>query len=342
MMVSIGYVLSHEQFSPLRLLDIGVAAERAGFDMVWTSDHFHPWMDNQGHAGAALVTLAALGQKTEQLPFGTGVTCPTYRYNPAVVAQSFASLGVLYPSRVFLGVGTGEALNEQPTSGEWGDYDERAERFEEALQIIRSLWQGGWVSYPGKYYKVKNAKIYDLPDVPVPLYVAASGKESAEIAGKYGDGWITDSKSLTDPEIKSAFEKGARDAGKDPATLSIHVESFVHVGDEESAKQVASLWRFLPNGFTEYIDDPDPRSIQQRAEREVTLEQVLEEWTVGPDAQTHISKTQELMDAGATHLYIHSAQEDQQAVIDFYAQQVLPKFQHERLRAEALQVQSSK
>src|SRR5690348_10631884 len=141
----VGFVLAHEQFPAPRLVELGVSAEQAGFDELWTSDHFHPWQDNQSHAGQAWITLAALGQRTHSVRFGTGVTCPTFRYRPPIVAQAFASLGVFYPGRVFLGVGSGEALNEQPAGGGWADAHERSERMREAVEVIRKLWTGQWV-----------------------------------------------------------------------------------------------------------------------------------------------------------------------------------------------------
>jgi G6PDH family F420-dependent oxidoreductase len=158
-----GYVASHEQFPPTELVEYAVAAEKAGFDAVWTSDHFHPWQDNQGHSAHAWITLAAIGQRTERLLMGTGITCPMYRYNPAEVAHAFASLGVLYPGRVFLGVGTGEALNEVPAGGGWGPYRERAERLAEAVTVIRRLWTEDWVTFEGRHYRLEDARLYDRP-----------------------------------------------------------------------------------------------------------------------------------------------------------------------------------
>jgi len=232
-MGKIGFVLSHEQFRAPELLELGAAAEQAGFDRVWTSDHFHPWMDNEGHAGQAWVTLAALGQRTSDIRFGTGVTCPTFRYRPTIVAQAFASLGLLYPGRVFLGVGTGEALNEKPASGEWGNYQERADRLIEAVDLIRQLWTGEWVTYHGQYYQVENARLYDVPSEGVPLYIAAEGPKSMRLAGMYGDGLITDSQRAVKPEMRQAFEEGARAAGKDPHFMPILAEHFVVVGGEQ-------------------------------------------------------------------------------------------------------------
>jgi TAT-translocated FGD2 family F420-dependent dehydrogenase len=324
-MSTIGFVLSHEQFTAPQLLDFGVAAEQAGFDAVWTSDHFHPWMDNQGHAGQAWITLAALGQRMPRIPFGTAVTCPTYRYNPVIVAQAFASLGVLYPGRVFLGVGSGEALNEQPTSGDWGDYEERADRWIEAIELIRKLWTGDWVSHKGQYYTVEQARIYDLPQQPTPIYMAAEGPKSMYKAGYYGDGLITDSKSAVDQEMRKSFEEGARAAGKNPANMPILAEHFMVVGGKAEAEESAKCWRFIPNAWTEFVDNPDPRDILRKAEAELSLEDVYKNWLVSDDPEEHAQSIQQLIDAGVTQVYVHSGQYDQQRVIDFYGKEVLPR-----------------
>ncbi len=322
-MATIGYVLSHEQFSAPQLIEHAVLAENAGFDAVWTSDHFHPWMDNQGHAGQAWMTLAALGQRTS-LPLGTGVTCPSYRYHPAIVAQVFASLGVLYPGRTFLGVGSGEALNEQPVTGYRGEYKERNERLAEAVELIRELWTGEWVTHGGKHYPVQNAKIYDLPAQPVPIYIAASGPNSMKSAGKHGDGPITDVKSLSDREMLEAFREGASAAGKDPASMPILVEHFVVVGGQNKSEEAARLWRFIPNAWTEYVDIPDPREIERRAEKDLPLDQVYSQWIVSEDPEEHAGRIRELLDAGATHIYVHDGQNNQRRCIEFFGNNVLP------------------
>lgn len=331
-MSTIGFVLSHEQFQAPQLLEFGAAAEQAGFDAVWTSDHFHPWMDNQGHAGHAWVTLAALGQRMPRIPFGTAVTCPTFRYHPAVVAQAFASLGVLYPGRVFLGVGSGEALNEQPVSGEWGDYEERADRWIESIELIRKLWTGEWVTHQGQYYQVNQARIYDLPAQPVPIYMAAEGPKSMYKAGKYGDGLISDSKSAVEPEMRQAFEEGAREAGKDPSQMPILAEHFVVVGGKAEAEESARIWRFIPNAWTEFVNNPDPRDILRRAESELSLEDVYKNWLVSDDPDEHAQSIQKLLDGGVTQVYVHSGQFDQQRVIDFYGNEVLPRLRGKQTR----------
>jgi TAT-translocated FGD2 family F420-dependent dehydrogenase len=322
---NIGYVLSDEQFPITELIELGAAAEGGGFDAVWSSDHFQPWQDNEGHSAFAWLTLAAVGQRTGSVVMGTGVTVPTYRYRPAIVAQGFASLGLLYPGRIFLGVGTGEAINEEAATGEWGPYAERAERMIEAVDLIRKLWTGEIIDHHGKYYKTVAAKLYDLPPEPVPIYIAAGGKKSMRIAGEHGDGLISDAESALKPELKAAFEEGARAAGKDPARMPRIVEAWAIVGDESEARKYAELWRFAPRSYSDYTDNPDPRDIQRLAERDIPLEQVYAKWTVSNDPNAHIDALKKLVNGGVTTLFVHSPQADQQAVIDFYARRVLPE-----------------
>jgi TAT-translocated FGD2 family F420-dependent dehydrogenase len=323
---NIGFVLSTEQFAPPDLLRFGVAAEQADFDMVWSSDHFQPWQDNQGHAGHAWVLLAALGQRTQRVPFGTGVTCPSFRYPPPIVAQAFATLGVLYPGRVFLGVGTGEALNEQAATGEWGDYDERHDRLAEALPLIRQLWSGDIVNHRGRYYTVEQARLYTLPEQPVPIFVAAAGEHSMRLAGELGDGLITDPQTLLHkPELIAAYREAARQAGKDPARMAIVVEQWMFVGEQAEVGQWANLWRYSPKSWEKYVNNPDPRVIQRQAAQEVPLDEVYKDWSVSTNPTIHVESLQKLLDAGATHILVHSPQPDQERAIQFYGREVLPR-----------------
>ena len=255
----VGFMLAHEQFPVPQLVDLGAAAEQAGFDLLATSDHLQPWQSNEGHSGEAWVTMAALGQKTQRAWMGPTVTCPTFRYNPAVVAEAFASLSLLYPGRIFLGVGSGEALNEQAAVGSWPKWDERSERLIEATELIRQLWKGQQVSHKGKYYNV-DAKLYDPPAKTIPLLMAANGPKAMRRAGQYGDGLITDPKTWK--EHKSEFEAGAKAAGKDPAQMPVLVEQFVVVGDSKEAQASAELWRFIPKAFKTYYNVRDPQEIQ--------------------------------------------------------------------------------
>jgi F420-dependent hydroxymycolic acid dehydrogenase len=318
----IGFMLAHEQFSVPELLDIGATAARAGFHLLATSDHLQPWQANERHCGEAWVTLAALGGQARDVWMGTTVTCPTMRYNPAVVAETFATLSQLYPGRIFLGVGSGEALNEQAATGEWPHWQERWDRLVEAIGIIRRLWTGQPVSHEGRYYTV-NAKLYDPPTRPVPLLTAANGRKSMRLAGLNGDGLITD--PLTWKKYKSEWEAGARDAGKNPAEMPVLVEQFVAVGNRDEARQAAELWRFLPKAFKKYYNIQDPAEILQTADNEVPLDQLISEWPVGTDPAVHIEAIAKLFDSGVSIVNIHSGQSDQKKVIEFYASNVLPR-----------------
>jgi TAT-translocated FGD2 family F420-dependent dehydrogenase len=324
---AIGLMLPHEQFSAPELVEIGIAAEEAGFDFVATSDHLQPWQHNEGHAGMAWVTMSALGQKTSRLRIGTTVTCPTYRYNPAVVAEGFASLAMLYPGRIFLGVGSGEALNEQAATGEWGKWEERSERLIEATAVIRELWKGGAVQHRGKHYSV-NAQLYDVPKEPMLLLMAGNGPKAMRRAGQYGDGLITDPKTWK--EHKTQFEQGVKEAAKDLALTPVLVEQYVVVGDKRDAEQAAELWRFGPKAWNPYFNLRDPKTIEARADREVPLETVYEEWPVSTDPGVHVEALTKLFDSGATMINVHSGQKDQIRVVEFYGKNVIP-----RLRKDA-------
>ena len=210
----VGFVLSHEQFPTAQLVDQAQAAEQAGFRYLSASDHIQPWQDNEGHSMFPWITLALVGQRTKHVPFGTGVTCPIYRYQPATVAHAFASLAILYPGRVFLGLGTGERLNEQAASTQFGPYQERHDRLVEAIQLIRQLWSGQRISFQGRYFQTNQLKLYDLPSSPPPIFVAAGGPKSAHLAGQYGDGWIAEADSMKDQKLAAAFNQGARDSGR--------------------------------------------------------------------------------------------------------------------------------
>jgi F420-dependent hydroxymycolic acid dehydrogenase len=322
---TLAYALSHETYTVPQLVDYGAAAERAGFRMAWTSDHFQPWQDNQGHSGLAWVTLAALTQRTTHLAFGTGVTCPSFRYVPAIVAEAWASLSNLAPGRVFLGLGTGENLNEGASGGGWGRYQERTERLIEAIWIIRSLWSGEHVKLKGKYWDV-DAKLYDTPASPIPIYIAAGGPKSARIAGLYGDGIIAELGPLgSNPEYRAAWEGGAKEAGKDPSTLPIIVEQYTVFGGEREARQSADLWHFGPSAWKHgYFDEVNPLKIQQKAEREIPLELVYKDWPVGTEAEPHLKAIERAAAKGATHIVITTATPNQHEVIDFYGKKVLP------------------
>jgi F420-dependent hydroxymycolic acid dehydrogenase len=318
----VAFMLAHEQFPPSELIRLGAAAEQAGFDVLATSDHLQPWQANQQHCGAAWVTLGALGQRTRRAWMGPTVTCPTLRYHPAVVAEAFATLSQLYPGRIFLGLGSGEALNEQAATGQWPAWRERWERLIEAVTIIRRLWTGQTVEHKGRHYSV-SAKLYDPPAEPIPLLLAANGPKAMKLAGQHGDGLITDAQTWK--QHRSEWESGARAAGRNPREMPVLVETFVVVGEQTDAQTAAKLWNFIPRAFKGYHNIPDPAQIERQAASDLPLPKVYEEWTVSTDPATHVQALRQLFDSGATIVNIHSGQPDQQRVVEFYGKHVLPQ-----------------
>lgn len=312
-------MLSHEQFTTAELLDQAQAAEQAGFQYLWASDHLQPWQDNQGHSMFPWITLALVGQRTSRIAFGSGVTCPIYRYHPAVVAQAFASLAILAPGRVFLGLGTGERLNEQAATNQFGPYVERHDRLIEAIQLIRQLWSGERISFQGRYFQTNKLKLYDLPSPAPPIFVAASGPKSATLAGQYGDGWISQAAALEEPKLVTAFEQGAEASGRDSSTLGKRMELFAVVGDQSEINAAAELWRFTAGA----VDQPNPVDIQRAAESN-PIDKVVARWAVGTDPAPHIAAVQSVLDAGAIP-FMHFGQREPAVAIDFYRTQVLPK-----------------
>ncbi|GDY31558.1 F420-dependent hydroxymycolic acid dehydrogenase [Gandjariella thermophila] len=319
----VGFVLSHEQFRTPDLVSFAERAEQAGFGHVWASDHLQPWQDNEGHSMFPWLTLALVSQRTRRVPFGTGVTCPTYRYHPADVAQAFASLALLAPGRVFLGVGTGEAVNEQAGTAHYGRYTERHDRLAEAIDLICQLWTGQRISFRGRYFQTDQLRLYDLPDRPPPIYVAAGGPKSARLAGQYGDGWIGQAAAVTDPGLRAAFADGARASGKNPDAMPRWAETFAVVGDQSQIDRAAERWRFTAAG----TDQPNPVAIQQAAERGAPLPSVSAHWATGTDSALHVGAVQRILDAGATP-FMHFPQDDPTAAIDFYRTNVLPRLRH--------------
>ena len=318
------FMLAHEQFPIPELLKLGSLASRSGFQVLSTSDHLQPWQANQGHAGQAWVTLGALGAQSHSW-MGTTVTCPTIRYNPAVVAEAFASLSQLYPGRIFLGVGSGEALNESAATGTWPKWQERWDRLIEAMTVIRQLWTGQDVSFKGRYYTIE-AKLYDPPPHPIPLLTAANGKKSMRLAGQHGDGLVSD--PLTWMQHKSEWEEGARSAGKNPAEMPVLIEQYVVVGDQAAATRAAEFWRFGPKAFKTLYNVPSPVDIQQKADTNTSMEQVMKSWAIGVDPAVHIKQMHALFDSGVSIINVHSGQPDQARVLEFYGTHVLPQFRH--------------
>ncbi len=314
-MTRFGYALSSEEHTPSDLVRNAVIAEKAGFDFAMISDHYHPWVDAQGHSPFVWSVIGGISQATSRLHLGTGVTCPMIRIHPAIIAQAAATSVAMMPGRFMLGLGTGENLNEHILGDKWPAYEVRAEMFEEAIEVIRLLWQGGEQSHYGQYYEVENARLYTL-DEPPPILIAAGGPKSAELAGRIGDGLVATS---ADKEILEGFSGGGG-SGK-PRYGQVTV---CWAADEAEARKTA--FRIWPNAAVtgELAQElPTPAHFEQ-ASQMVTEDQVAEAVICGPEAQRYLDKIEEFVAAGFDHVYIHQVGPDQAGFIDFYGREIRP------------------
>ena len=322
-----GYKASAEQFPPQRLLDLAIAAERAGFDSVWTSDHFQPWRHTDGHAPNALVWLGAATQATERVTLGTSVLTPSFRYNPAIVAQAIATLACLAPGRVILGVGTGESLNEIPVGIEWPEQSERFARLKESVTLIQQLFREDFVSFEGEYFRTYHATIYDKPDVPVPIYIAASGPAAARLAGRIADGLICTSGKGADlytETLLPAVDEGAAKAGRDASILGRMIEMKVSFDtDRARAMEDTKIWSALALSGDQKVGVDDPREMERLAK---TVEGVAHRrWLVSSDPDEHVEQIATYVDYGFDHLVFHFPGDDQEAAIARYEELILPR-----------------
>lgn len=325
-MLQLGWKAGTEQYPPVELADYAVAAETAGFDSIDASDHFHPWSE-QGQACFVWSWLGAVAARTDKILLGTGVTCPILRYHPSVVAQAAATLACLAPRRFYLGVGTGEALNEYSSTARWPGYKVRQEQMAEAIELIRALWTGEKVTYEGAHYQTRQAKLYTYPHEPISIYVSTLVPDSAHFAGKYGDGLITVGGDEPDRyrEILKRFEAGAREAGKDPSRMPRMVELGVaYTDDEEKAIELRKAYwagTFVPALFTEKIYTP---KMSQDNGKVIGADAVKQSVCISADPQEHIKLARKYIDLGFDHLIFHSAGPDQKAFISGYGRDVLP------------------
>ena len=326
--LKLGYKASAEQFGPRPLLNFAVEAEACGFDSVWISDHFQPWRHTNGHAPFALSWLGAAGERTQRVLLGTSVLTPTFRYQPAVVAQAFGTLGVLNPGRMILGVGSGESLNEVPvTGGEWPSPRERLARLREAVELIRLLFSKDFVTFEGKYYRTRNATIYDRPEQPIPIYISAGGPVAAKFAGRAGDGFICTSgkgDELYRDKLLPAVEEGAKEAGRDPATIERTIEVKVSFDtDRERALRDTRIWAALALPAEDKAGVEDPREMERRAE--AVADQAHSRWLVSDDPDEHLEQIRPYIEFGFTHLIFHAPGDDQSRFLQLYAKDILPR-----------------
>ena len=322
-----GWKASAEQFGPADLVTWTVQAERHGFDIAAISDHFQPWRHTTGHAPNALVWLGAAGQATERIELGTSVLTPTLRYHPSIIAQAFGTLGVLSPGRVFLGVGTGESLNETPATGAaWPTGKERRLRLTEAIELIRRLWSEERVDFDGEYYTTQHATIYDRPDEPVPIYVAASGPLAAKLAGRAGDGFIVTSGKAPElyEELNVAMEEGARAVGRDPAGIVKMIEikvSYDH--DLEYAREACEYWAPLALTPEQKRDVEDPVELERLAYENPGIAQ--RRFIVSDDADQVVERIGDYVALGFDHLVFHAPGDDQLRFLDQFCRDVVPR-----------------
>jgi coenzyme F420-dependent glucose-6-phosphate dehydrogenase len=326
--IRFGYKASAEQFGPRELLDYSVLAEDVGFDSVFVSDHLQPWRHDGGHAPNALTWLGALGARTERIVIGTSVLTPTFRYHPAVVAQAFATLGCLFPQRVVLGVGSGESMNEVPLGTEWPEAKERFARLREAVSLIRTLWSEERVSFEGTYYRTEKATIYDRPEQPVPLYIAASGPAATRFAGRAGDGYITTSgkaPSLYTDTLLPAVREGVEKAGRAMSDLDLQIEVKVSFDpDAQRALEDCRYWGALALSPDEKTGVEDPIEMQRLADA-LPIERASSRFIVSTDPDDHVEAISRYLDLGFTHLVFHAPGPDQERFLRLYGEEILPR-----------------
>ncbi|MDO3648939.1 glucose-6-phosphate dehydrogenase (coenzyme-F420) [Nocardia mangyaensis] len=328
--LKLGYKASAEQFGPRELVELAVAAEQHGLDSATVSDHFQPWRHNGGHAPFSLAWLAAVGERTERIQLGTSVLTPTFRYNPAVIAQSFATMGCLYPGRVMLGVGTGEALNEIATGykGEWPDFKERFARLREAVRLMRELWTGDRVDFDGEYYHTVGASIYDVPKGGIPVYIAAGGPVVARYAGRAGDGFICTSgkgMDLYTEKLMPAVAEGAAKAERDAAGIDKMIEIKISYDtDPELALQNTRFWAPLSLTPQQKHDITDPIEMEAAADA-LPIEQVAKRWIVASDPDEAVAQIKPYLDAGLNHLVFHAPGQDQLRFLDLFERDLAPR-----------------
>lgn len=354
----LGYWASQEQYSMQELINFVQEAEKGGFETTLTSDHFHPWSHTNGRGNFTWVWISAAAERTKKMKFITGVTAAAYRYNPGIIAQAFASLDVLYPGRIGLGVGSGEAMNEVPLGFDWPSAEIRVERATEAIQIIRILWNknttkslnnsekfsntdstihnrhqtsidnDGFVTFNGKYFKIKKAKLYTPPATNIPLYMAGSGSKAIKTAAKHTDGLITTSKPEGAKEVFDIFDNAALEVDKDPVSLQkIAKPKISYSEDYEKAFKASEFWRTTQIEDAFDTDISDPRILEEKAKQEVSDEEQKKSTIIVTSIEDLIAPIEKYFQAGFTQIYIHSTSPDEIEFIRLFTKKVLPYFQ---------------
>ncbi|RYE44735.1 MAG: glucose-6-phosphate dehydrogenase (coenzyme-F420) [Hyphomicrobiales bacterium] len=333
--LKLGLKASAEQFGPRELVELGVAAEDHGLDSVTVSDHFQPWRHTGGHAPFSIAWMTAVGERTKRIQLGTSVLTPTFRYNPAVIAQAFATMGCLYPDRIMLGVGTGEALNEIATGfeGDWPEFKERFARLRESVDLMRALWTGERVDFDGVYYRTKGASIYDVPKGGIPVYIAAGGPLVARYAGRAGEGFICTSgkgMDLYTDKLLPAVAEGAQKADRESDSIDRMIEiKLSYDTDPASARENTRFWAPLSLTAEQKHSIDDPIEMEAAADA-LPIEQVTKRWIVASDPDHAVEQIRQYVDAGLNHLVFHAPGHDQKRFLQLFERDLAP-----RLRALA-------
>jgi len=311
----------------LTLIRHSKLAVKAGFSSVWVSDHFHPWFHTNATESHTWIWIAAAMSEVNQVPFGTFVTAPLFRYHPAIVAQAFATIQAIYGDRVILGLGTGEAMNELPLGFHWPSVRERKERMVEAVDVIRKLWQEDFVSYKGKYYSLNSANLYMKAQIPI--YLAAFGPKMGRLAGSLGNGLITSIRPFQyfKDVLFPAVSEGAKSVGKSLENFTKVLEIDVSwAEDHESAMASTRQWKagLLPNLFEDPI--ADPRIIEKLGLENVSDKSLEEVYVISTNPEDHIKKIEEAFDTGFNHVCLFSSSPNEEETIEMYSKKVLPYF----------------
>ena len=316
-MAEFGYALSSEEHGPRELVDLARRAEETGFEFAMISDHFHPWTDSQGQSPFVWSVIGGIAGATERLRLGTGVTCPTIRIHPAIVAHAAATAALMMQGRFFLGLGAGENLNEHVVGEGWPAPDERLGMLEEAIEIIRLLWEGGYQTHRGEFYDVEQARLYSLPEEPPPIAVAAAKPNAAELAGRAADAFVN---VAPDDETMKAFEEsGGRGKPKYGQITMCWAEN-----EEQGRKTAREIWPNAALGGDLSYELPLPLHFEQATE-DVTEEEIGEAIPCGPDVERYVEDVRTYEQAGYTHIYFHQIGHDQDGFFRFFEQELKPK-----------------
>jgi coenzyme F420-dependent glucose-6-phosphate dehydrogenase len=312
-----GYALSSEEHGPTELVRNAQAAEEAGFSFALISDHFHPWTDAQGQSPFVWSVIGGIAQATERLRVGTGVTCPTIRIHPAIVAHAAATCAAMMPARFFLGVGAGENLNEHVLGARWPSPDERLELLEEAIEVMRLLWEGGLQTHRGKHFTVDNARLYTLPQQPVELAVAAAMPRAAELAGRAGDAFIN---TAPDRDLIERFERSGGDGKPKYGQITVCWAA----SEDEAKRTVHEIWPNAALSGELTYELPLPRHFEQATE-DVEPDDLADQLPLGPDPDRYLEQIRQFEQAGYDHVYFHQIGPDQDGFFRFWTEELAPR-----------------